>query len=58
VGQCVAGPALIEERETTTLILPGWTARMDASGCLLVEHVAAAQPDDRQRAALTPVAAL
>jgi hypothetical protein len=39
------------------VILPGWTARMDETGCLLVEHLAAASVDARL-AALTPAPAL
>jgi N-methylhydantoinase A len=34
-GQIVAGPAIIEERETTTAIPPGWTAAIDAIGCIV-----------------------
>jgi N-methylhydantoinase A len=34
-GQSVAGPAIVEERETTTVLPPGWTARVDAIGCLI-----------------------
>ncbi len=33
--QRLAGPAIIEERETTLVILPGWTARRDASGAII-----------------------
>jgi N-methylhydantoinase A len=36
--QVVAGPALVEERETTTVILPGWTATVHESGCLIAER--------------------
>jgi N-methylhydantoinase A len=35
LGQEVPGPALIEERETTIVILPGWRARVDATGCIM-----------------------
>ena len=35
VGQVIAGPAIIEERETTTAIPPGWTAAIDAVGCIV-----------------------
>jgi N-methylhydantoinase A len=37
-GQEIAGPAIIEERETTTVILPGWTARVDGTGCIIAER--------------------
>ena len=33
-GQSVKGPAIIEERETTTVIPPGWTATVDKIGCI------------------------
>jgi N-methylhydantoinase A len=35
VGQEVAGPAIIEERETTIIILSGWRARLDPTGCIM-----------------------
>ncbi|MCC2098999.1 MAG: hydantoinase/oxoprolinase family protein, partial [Hyphomicrobiales bacterium] len=35
VGQHVAGPAIIEERETTIIILPQWTAAVDDLGCIV-----------------------
>lgn len=37
-GQEIAGPAIIEERETTTIILPGWTARLHPTGCIVVRR--------------------
>ena len=33
-GQTVKGPAIIEERETTTVIPPHWTATVDKIGCI------------------------
>ena len=33
-GQTVQGPCLIEERETTVVIPPGWTGVVDAFGCI------------------------
>ncbi|MCO5081067.1 MAG: hydantoinase/oxoprolinase family protein [Rhizobiaceae bacterium] len=35
VGQSVAGPLIIEERETTTAIPPNWTATIDSVGCII-----------------------
>ena len=35
-GQHVKGPAIIEERETTTVIPPEWTATVDKIGCIFV----------------------
>ena len=34
-GQTITGPAIIEERETTTAIPPGWTATIDQVGCII-----------------------
>lgn len=34
-GQEVRGPAIIEERETTIVVLPGWRARVDGTGCIM-----------------------
>ena len=33
-GQSIKGPAIIEERETTTVIPPDWTATVDKIGCI------------------------
>jgi N-methylhydantoinase A len=40
-GQEIPGPAIIEERETTTVILPGWTARVDRTGCIIAQRASA-----------------
>ncbi|MBR0666691.1 hydantoinase/oxoprolinase family protein [Roseomonas hellenica] len=37
-GAVVAGPAVIEQMDTTTIVPPGWTARADAQGNLLLDH--------------------
>jgi N-methylhydantoinase A len=34
----VNGPAIIEESESTTIVLPGWSVRVDASGCLILSR--------------------
>jgi N-methylhydantoinase A len=34
-GQTIVGPAIIEERETTTAIPPGWSATVDQVGCII-----------------------
>ena len=34
-GQSLAGPSIIEERETTIVIPPGWHATVDAFGCVV-----------------------
>jgi N-methylhydantoinase A len=36
--QEISGPAIIEERETTTVILPGWMARIDLTGCIVARR--------------------
>jgi N-methylhydantoinase A len=35
-GQRIAGPAIIEERETTTALPPGWSAEIDRIGCIVM----------------------
>jgi N-methylhydantoinase A len=36
-GTIIAGPAVVEQTDTTTLLEPGWTARVCADGSLLLE---------------------
>jgi N-methylhydantoinase A len=36
-GQSIQGPAIIEERETTIVILPGWDAAVDGIGCVIAK---------------------
>jgi N-methylhydantoinase A len=38
VGQRVAGPAIIEERETTLVVLRGWTATVHPTGAIIAER--------------------
>jgi N-methylhydantoinase A len=33
-GQVITGPALVEERETTVVLPPGWVATVDEIGCI------------------------
>jgi N-methylhydantoinase A len=33
--QGIKGPAIIEERETTIILLPGWRANVHATGCIM-----------------------
>jgi len=40
LGQVIDGPAIIEERETTIIILPNWQARVDKTGCLMASKSA------------------
>ena len=37
-GTRIAGPAIIEERETTIIILPGWRANVHATGCIMASR--------------------
>jgi N-methylhydantoinase A len=41
LGQIINGPAIIEERETTAVIRPGWTVTVAAGGSLIAEWSAA-----------------
>ena len=50
-GQEIAGPAIIEERETTTVILPGWSAQVDKTGCIIARRSA---PQERTAAHAMP----
>ena len=36
--QVVDGPAIIEEREATIIILPGWRAKVDRTGCIMASR--------------------
>ena len=38
LGQQIVGPAIVEERETTAVIRPGWTACVVADGSLVAER--------------------
>jgi N-methylhydantoinase A len=35
IGATVVGPAIVEERETTTVIRPGWTMLVSSDGSLV-----------------------
>jgi N-methylhydantoinase A len=37
-GKAVQGPALVEEGGSTTVVPPGWTASLDAAGCLILRR--------------------
>ena len=34
-AQKIDGPVIIEERETTIIVLPGWQATVDDFGCIV-----------------------
>ena len=38
LGQQIVGPAIVEERETTAVIRPGWTATVAADGSLIADR--------------------
>jgi N-methylhydantoinase A len=40
-GAVIAGPALVEAPETTCVVPPGWSARVDDNGALSLAHVEA-----------------
>jgi len=39
-GAVIAGPAIVTQYDTTTVLPPGWTARVDAIGNLIAERAA------------------
>ena len=39
-GQVIVGPAIVEERETTAVIRPGWTATVADDGSIIAERAA------------------
>jgi N-methylhydantoinase A len=39
-GQALRGPAIVEQEDTTTIVLPGWSATVDAIGNLLIARKA------------------
>ncbi len=39
-GALIEGPAILEQMDTTTLVLPGWQAECDAAGNLVLTRVA------------------
>ncbi|MBE0701581.1 MAG: hydantoinase/oxoprolinase family protein, partial [Afipia sp.] len=45
----VDGPAVVEEAESTTIILPGWMAYMHESGCLLLKRMRPPATDEEAR---------
>jgi N-methylhydantoinase A len=38
VGQVITGPVIVEERETTAVIRPGWTVTVAPDGSLVAER--------------------
>ena len=43
LGQVIDGPAIVEERETTAVIRPGWTATVASDGSLVADRNGAAR---------------
>jgi N-methylhydantoinase A len=41
VDQTLTGPAIIEERETTIVLPPGWTGTVDRLGCIAAKRESA-----------------
>lgn len=48
VGAAVAGPAIVEERETTAVIRPGWTVEVAGDGSLIATRDNADDAEDAQ----------
>jgi N-methylhydantoinase A len=46
VGATIVGPAIVEERETTSVIRPGWTAIVHDDGSIIATRTAAAGAAD------------
>ena len=44
IGQELEGPAIIEERETTTVLPPGWRATVDRFGCIVATPAGGGAP--------------
>lgn len=40
VGQVVSGPTILEQLDTTTVLPPGWAAKVDDQNCLIIERIA------------------
>jgi N-methylhydantoinase A len=38
IGESIAGPAIVFQRDTTTVVPPGWRAHTDASGSLILSR--------------------
>ena len=43
-GTSIAGPAIIEQSDTTTLVEPGWRASVGAGGLLFLDRDSEARP--------------
>ena len=54
-GACIIGPALITETLATTLVEPGWQARVTVGGTLELRRIAAAARTPTRRASSDPV---
>ncbi len=54
-GAAIAGPALVIDAVSTTVIEPGWQARVDAIGNLILDRVAARTRSDDETGAVDPV---
>jgi N-methylhydantoinase A/oxoprolinase/acetone carboxylase beta subunit len=38
LGERIAGPAIIEQADTTTLVEPGWVATVHEAGAMILER--------------------
>jgi 5-oxoprolinase (ATP-hydrolysing) len=53
-GTTLEGPALVFERFSVTVIDPGWTAKVDAAGALIVERAAGAAKSGAKQGDASP----
>ncbi|MGE0827908.1 MAG: hydantoinase B/oxoprolinase family protein [Hyphomonadaceae bacterium] len=51
----ISGPALIRETGATTIVEPGWRARLDARGNLVLTRTQAAEREQKDATALDPI---
>ena len=54
-GNTIQGPAIITEATGTIVLEPGWSARVDPQGCLIVEHQDRSQSLAKTATAYDPV---
>jgi 5-oxoprolinase (ATP-hydrolysing) len=54
-GASIDGPAIIAEPNATTVLEPGWRARVDSAGALILERARRAAPRERVRRHVDPV---
>ena len=48
-AQAIRGPVIVEERETTVFVLPGWQLSVDADGSLIADRLDGEEPSAGER---------